>query len=64
MLTEASVTAAPESRTSKAEELHTLPDERGAMTISAQLEKREKTARYGPKFAPVTVMPRKRCDNV
>jgi hypothetical protein len=62
MLMMASVTVNPASR-ELTDELHTLADVFGErMETSLQVDAREKTARYGPKFAPVTEIPLRRCD--
>ena len=61
MLTEASVIVAPASRESG--DLHTVATVFGSRTAAAvQLDKRGTTARYDPKFDPVTLMLPMCCD--
>ena len=61
MLTAASVIVAPASRESG--DLHTVATVFGSRTAAeVQLDKRGTTARYDPKFDPVTLMFPMRCD--
>jgi hypothetical protein len=61
MLTVASVIVAAASRVSG--DLHTVATVFGGRTAAAeQLDKRGTTARYGPKFDPVTLMLPMRCE--
>jgi hypothetical protein len=57
MLTAASVTVIPASKMLRSDELQTETEEYlGKMAALMQLVVRGTTARYGPKFAPVTLM--------
>jgi hypothetical protein len=61
MLAAASVIVAPASRESG--DLHTVATVfRGKTASAVQLDKRGTTARYDPKFDPVTLMLPMRCD--
>jgi hypothetical protein len=63
MLTAASVTVIPASRMLRSDELQTETEEYlGKMAALMQLVVRGTTARYGPKFEPVTLMLLRRCD--
>ena len=63
MLTIASVTVMPASRMLRSDELQTDTEEfLGKMAELMQLVVRGTTARYGPKFEPVTLILLRRCE--
>jgi hypothetical protein len=63
MLTVASVTVMPASRMLRSDELQTEKEEYlGKMAALMHLAVRGTTARYGPKFEPVTLMLSRRCE--